>query len=128
MQILFKCRKCRKVLFSEKEACNSHGEYLSSDETKLEMCSSPDVYYLKEETFPLWMKDQVAEGNWMKGKLFCPVCNYRIGSFNFVCGSKCHCGLCVLPPLHVVSHKLDREIKTLSHVPESYLEIENQSS
>ncbi|GFS38783.1 uncharacterized protein NPIL_616991 [Nephila pilipes] len=128
MQILFKCRKCRNVLFSEKEACNSHGGSLSANETELEVCDSSNVYYLKEETLPPWMRGQVDEANWMKGKLFCPSCNCRIGSFNFVCGSKCHCGLGVLPPLHVVSHKLDRELKVFSHVPELNLEIQNKSS
>ncbi|GIY62085.1 uncharacterized protein CDAR_179431 [Caerostris darwini] len=124
IQIMFKCRKCRKILFSEKEACNSHGESLISNET--ETCNPiSEVYYLREDVLLPWMKDQVNSGNWMKGKLFCPHCNCRIGSFNFVGGSKCHCGLSVLPSLHVVSHKLDRECKKHSNATVAQIETES---
>ncbi|GBN77797.1 hypothetical protein AVEN_59588-1 [Araneus ventricosus] len=115
------------MLFSEKEACTPHGQSPTIYDSTLENCSSAsDVCYLREDILLSWMKDQVDTGNWMKGKLFCPSCNCRIGSFNFVGGSKCNCGLSVLPSLHVVAHKLDREIKIASHVPPQESKTEMQ--
>ncbi|KAG7160581.1 E3 ubiquitin-protein ligase RNF180-like [Homarus americanus] len=35
--------------------------------------------------------------SWTKGKIHCPGCQARIGSFNFVSGSQCACGSHVLP-------------------------------
>lgn len=111
-KVMFKCRKCRNNLFSELEACDSHSEAIAIDEKDLPPCvPAANVYYLREDTLPEWARGQVQEGNWTKGKLFCPKCNCRIGSYDFVGGTKCLCGEFVLPPLHVTSNKLDRQIK-----------------
>ncbi|GBM15325.1 hypothetical protein AVEN_210952-1 [Araneus ventricosus] len=113
MKVKYKCRKCRHILFSEKEACNAHGISFSMqpNETKfLETCKqNAEICYIKDDEFLPWMKEQVETADWMRGKLFCPTCSSRVGSFDFVGGSKCQCGLHVLPSLHVVSSKIDRE-------------------
>ncbi|KAJ9580748.1 hypothetical protein L9F63_024074, partial [Diploptera punctata] len=44
---------------------------------------------------------------WQKGRLNCPKCRGRVGSFDFVSGLKCDCGKHVLPPVHVVRSKVD---------------------
>ncbi|KFM67812.1 E3 ubiquitin-protein ligase RNF180, partial [Stegodyphus mimosarum] len=109
-KIIFKCRRCRHFLFSHNQISDSHGEMLFSNERPSKSCNPiASVFYLKEESIPSWLKNQVDEGNWTKGKLFCPTCKCRIGSFDFVSGSKCSCGIHVLPSLHVVSCKLDCE-------------------
>ncbi|GIY75328.1 uncharacterized protein CDAR_515051 [Caerostris darwini] len=64
---------------------------------------------MKEDSFLPWIREQINAGDWMKGKLHCPVCKTRLGSYNFVNGAKCQCGLHVLPSLHVTSAKIDRQ-------------------
>lgn len=43
----------------------------------------------------------------------CPKCNGRLGSFDFVSGTKCPCGQYVLPAVHVVNGKIDWENQTV---------------
>jgi len=45
--------------------------------------------------------------DWQKGKLSCPNCNLRVGSFDFVGGMKCPCKKYVLPQIHLVKSKVD---------------------
>lgn len=47
------------------------------------------------------------QGDWQKGKLSCPNCNLRVGSFDFICGMKCPCKKFVLPQIHMVKSKVD---------------------
>lgn len=47
------------------------------------------------------------QGNWLKGKLICPNCNLRVGSFDFVSGMKCLCKKYLLPQIHLVKSKVD---------------------
>ncbi len=109
---IYKCRKCRHFLLADNQVSNCHGYPISSDENDSKSCSPvSNVWYLTEDRIPAWMKNQVDDGNWTKGKLFCPTCQCRIGSYDFVSGAKCSCGSHVLPPLHVVSSKLDCESK-----------------
>lgn len=107
-KMTFKCRKCRHLLFSNNEICDSHGNPLEYNKNKPQICNPPtDVWYLREDLIPFWIKDQVDNSNWTKGKLYCGTCKSRIGSFDFISGSKCYCGSSVLPALHVVSSKVD---------------------
>ncbi|KAG8174644.1 hypothetical protein JTE90_001300 [Oedothorax gibbosus] len=111
-RVMFKCRKCRKTLFSEREACDPHSEPIAVDENQVPPCAPiAQVYFLREDTLPDWAREQVDAGDWQKGKLFCPHCQCRIGSFDFVGGAKCQCGEKVLPSLHVSSNKLDRQLR-----------------
>lgn len=47
------------------------------------------------------------QAGWTKGRLNCPNCEARVGSFDFVSQSTCACGLSVLPAVHVVKSKVD---------------------
>lgn len=114
---IFKCRKCRHFLFADNQLLDSHGKPVSSEESSLVACTPiSNVMFLREDFIPTWLKNQVNVGGWTKGKVFCPTCNCRIGSFDFVCGTKCKCGSSVLPAIHVVSCKLDSESKQRTHV------------
>lgn len=109
-----KCRKCRHLIFDDKQVCNSHGDSLSFTDNSPEMCNPiANVWYIREDLIPTWLKQQVDDADWTKGKIFCPTCKCRIGSFDFVSGSKCQCGSHVLPSLHLVISKLDCENKNL---------------
>jgi hypothetical protein len=68
---------------------------------------STDVWYVPEDKMPAWMKTGLESWNWTKGKIHCPKCEARVGSFNFVSGMKCTCGSHLLPPIHIVKSKVD---------------------
>ncbi|KAJ2946760.1 hypothetical protein O0L34_g12824 [Tuta absoluta] len=51
-----------------------------------------------------WMKGVTNEAN---GKLHCPKCNTKIGSFSWVMGCKCPCGQKVAPAFYLVPSKVE---------------------
>lgn len=52
-----------------------------------------------------WMKDAVA--NNAEGKLYCPSCKAKIGSFNWLMASRCPCGVQVSPSFYLVPSKIE---------------------
>lgn len=51
-----------------------------------------------------WMKD-VAHG--VEGKLYCPSCKSKIGSYNWTMASRCPCGAQVSPSFYLVPSKIE---------------------
>ncbi|XP_071544066.1 uncharacterized protein [Panulirus ornatus] len=111
------CRKCRRLLLSKDEFCilDAHGqEYhdavgITKEESR-SGCSSVEEHnclYLSEDSFPDYILTAVNESSWTKGKIHCPGCGGRLGSFNFVSGSQCACGSHVLPQVHLLRSKVD---------------------
>jgi len=104
-----RCQKCRYHLLDSSDVVDSHGvgfDPTSGPPSPSNSCST-DVWYIPENKMPDWMKSNVESGDWVKGKMTCPKCQARIGSYNFVSGMKCTCGLAVLPPIHIVKSKVD---------------------
>lgn len=65
----------------------------------LEFCNK--FYFIE----PLaWMKDVI---NSVEGKLYCPTCKTKLGSFNWIMASKCVCGAQVFPSFYLVPSKID---------------------
>lgn len=110
---LFKCRKCRFFLFDSCCVINYKGSEQALSVHHLTISSSPccldsaSVWYIREDQPPEWVAELINQGNWLKGKLFCPKCTGRLGSFDFVSGSKCSCSLHVLPAIRIVKTKVD---------------------
>lgn len=104
----FKCQKCRKELFGGEFVLTNHSEPWTESHTNV--CSAKQfVWYLKDEVLETWLQAQIDAGGWIKGKLHCPFCSLRIGSYDFVSGRQCDCGSHVLPPIHIVKSKVDHE-------------------
>ncbi|KAK4298736.1 hypothetical protein Pmani_028940 [Petrolisthes manimaculis] len=126
------CRKCRTILLhpnnnnnndnnSTIHVIDAHGEQyqhhntdvseeggaLFSPEDVCESVRQHNCLYIDEEHYPDFILDAVNESGWTKGKLHCPGCKCRLGSYNFVCGSRCVCGVCILPQLHLLHSKID---------------------
>jgi hypothetical protein len=109
--IQFKCRKCRQLLFSDKELVTNHGNIYSKE--CLDLCSNESkVWYLSEQSLSDWVLKQLNAFDWIKGKIICPntECNSRIGSFNFINGVKCCCDSYELPNIHIVKSKVDQQL------------------
>ncbi|GJQ84270.1 hypothetical protein Trydic_g2934 [Trypoxylus dichotomus] len=106
-----KCKKCRHVLFDEKDIraalINAHSDILT-EEPLSEDCSSIDeLICLSEDNLPDWVISSIQENNWSKAKINCKHCSARLGSFDFISGAKCACRRFILPPVHLIKSKID---------------------
>ncbi|XP_076163789.1 E3 ubiquitin-protein ligase RNF180-like isoform X2 [Ptiloglossa arizonensis] len=63
--------------------------------------------YVSVEDMPEWIKYTVNRESWTRGRLHCPYCNNRIGSFNFVNEMKCDCGKYITLPVRITNSKVD---------------------
>lgn len=63
--------------------------------------------YMTMENVPMWIQKIIDQNSWTKGKLNCPFCNVRIGSFNLMVETKCNCGTYVVSPIKLIQSKLD---------------------
>lgn len=115
-----RCQKCRNLLFADNKLCDGHGKQITYyNRSESQNCtSSNNVFYIREETLPSWVKTQIDNYKWIKGKLYCQTCRHRIGAFDFVSGVKCECGSSVLPAVHVVSSKIDYQFAVSVATPE----------
>ncbi|XP_077484154.1 E3 ubiquitin-protein ligase RNF180-like [Amblyomma americanum] len=106
----FRCKKCRRSLFSSSHMVSSHGEPWSGHVGFTCPINRVDtVWYVRDENLPDWLLAQLDNGEWVKGKLYCPSCTARLGSFDFVTGAKCDCDEFVLPPIHISKSRIDCE-------------------
>ncbi|XP_066143713.1 dual specificity protein phosphatase MPK-4-like [Euwallacea fornicatus] len=87
---VYRCRKCRRILASE---CN-----LIVHQDKGSKCTK--TFFLEPI---VWMN--VAQNT--EGKLHCPKCENKVGSFSWVMGCQCPCGTKVAPAFYLVPSKVD---------------------
>jgi len=115
MNLFLKCKKCRCVLI-EHTLCpilNCHGDEANFETTRVENCKDTiDAFYFQETGLPEWILHKLNEADWSKGKLMCPKCFARLGSFDFVSGKKCQCMRVIVPPVHIVKSKVDYHLIT----------------
>ncbi|VDQ00463.1 unnamed protein product [Trichobilharzia regenti] len=128
----FKCKKCRRVLFNSNQlrAHQKPGKTpnINFSNSSLKSSTRGDVDDVaqvssvlisgitlndspvqcdKDELFcdPLdWTQQFTSE---VEGKLYCPGCNTKVGSFNW-CGEPCVCGTWVVPAFHFIRNHIDR--------------------
>lgn len=92
---VYRCKKCRRVLASESNLITH------KDKASGEGVCCTKTYFLE----PLsWMSNitQITQG-----KLHCPKCNVKIGSFSWVMGCQCPCGCQVAPAFYLIPSKVD---------------------
>ncbi|KAK7865234.1 hypothetical protein R5R35_012361 [Gryllus longicercus] len=105
--MILKCRKCRKIVLEPPQiVVSAHGKIVNDEEECLSVLQN-SLWYLLDDTVPKWISLAVEKDNWTRGKLSCPHCKARLGSFDFVSGSKCHCQKYILPSVHIVKEKVD---------------------
>lgn len=87
---VYRCKKCRRVVATESN--------LLIHKDKDEDCKM--TYFVE----PLqWMN--VAQTP--QGKLYCPKCDNKLGSFSWVMGTQCPCGVQVAPAFYLKPSKID---------------------
>ncbi|XP_076632138.1 E3 ubiquitin-protein ligase RNF180-like [Colletes latitarsis] len=105
-----KCKHCRKDLFNKKsmQLLTSHNEIKQNVmDVGCATNDSESSSYLSTENMPEWIECIINKESWTKGRLYCPHCNNRIGSFNFVHEMKCDCGKCITPAIRITNSKVD---------------------
>lgn len=136
-----KCKRCRKVLFTEETTplLTAHGEVRTGPTHTRCGTGAPEYcLYISEENVPEWIRETIDkvrvsyrvetcfyfplvsisfQDYWIKGKLHCPHCHSRLGSFDFVNQTKCDCGESLPPPIRIIHCKVDRLSDTGSNLP-----------
>ncbi|KAI0230981.1 Dual specificity protein phosphatase 12 [Lamellibrachia satsuma] len=112
--VMYKCRKCRRPLFREgvimchpvgrgREAFHWKGSTIrhSYDDESSELAACTGTLF----TEPIqWMEKSILS---VEGKLSCPKCQAKLGSFNWA-GERCPCGRWITPSFHILSGKVDK--------------------
>lgn len=103
-----RCRHCCKSLFKgDSILFNAHHEVKQRATDVGCQADESDCSYMIPENVPDIFMDAIDQGSWTKGKLHCPYCKSRLGSFNFVNELKCCCDKYVKPPIRMVNSKVD---------------------
>lgn len=99
-----KCKQCRNIIVTQGSdvIVTSHGNNIENNG-----CGNDPVWYVDDDKAPKWILDKVTDGDWQKGRLNCPNCDARIGSFDFTSGMRCPCQKCVLPGIKLIKSKVD---------------------
>ncbi|XP_050308982.1 dual specificity protein phosphatase MPK-4 [Anthonomus grandis grandis] len=87
---VYRCKKCRRVLASENN--------LIVHQENGKKCIK--TYFLEPIS---WM--DVTQT--LQGKLHCPKCKHKVGSFSWIMGCQCPCGVQVAPAFYLVPSKVD---------------------
>jgi dual specificity phosphatase 12 len=134
---VYRCRKCRRILASKSNLIThkpkdvqlqdmSHSSPLARQRSTLETSEVENCNPIDEITegvleTTLNEKPQICTKtffvepiSWMKditynceGKLYCPSCKAKIGSFNWIMASKCPCGAQVSPSFYLIPSKVE---------------------
>ncbi|XP_072034703.1 uncharacterized protein [Amphiura filiformis] len=94
----FKCRRCRVYLFGDDSILTASDDGTASF-----------VWYLKEESHPDWIQHAIIEAQWTKGKLNCPKCHGRLGSFDFITPNKTQLSEAVFSSIQIIKNRVDCE-------------------
>lgn len=93
---VYRCKKCRRILASTSNLLTHYDRNVSVSKA---VCQQ--TYFIE----PLaWMKNVT---HVTQGKLHCPKCGVKLGSFSWIMGSQCPCGCQVAPAFYLVPSKVD---------------------
>lgn len=87
---VYRCKKCRRVLASESN--------LIIHKDKGENCTK--TFFIEPIA---WMNVTYS----IEGKLLCPKCTSKLGSFSWIMGCQCPCGVKVAPAFYLIPSKVD---------------------
>ncbi|XP_070536735.1 uncharacterized protein [Ptychodera flava] len=99
----YRCRKCRQFLFDDRCVAPSHGALGPCGERST-------LWYLNDENddfLPSWIQKQINQGSWTKGKILCPKCKGRLGSYDFIAVNMCSCGESNTPNIQICKSRVD---------------------
>lgn len=105
-----KCKRCRRNLSNNEFILlfTSHNEVKKNPmDVGCEANDSESCSYISMEKMPKWIEHAINQESWTKGRLHCPNCNNRIGTFNFINELKCNCSKFITLPVKITNSKVD---------------------
>ncbi|XP_077986229.1 dual specificity protein phosphatase 12-like [Glandiceps talaboti] len=106
-QVVYKCKMCRRAVFrgssviKHKTGCGPRMFKFKSGKSRTPVEITCTSLFIEPVT---WMEPVLA--GYLAGKLFCPKCNARLGSFNWG-GDQCSCAAWVTPSFQIHRSKVD---------------------
>ncbi|XP_076654009.1 dual specificity protein phosphatase MPK-4 isoform X1 [Halictus rubicundus] len=122
---VYRCKKCRRIVASASNILphvpkeKQIWRHISTKRTSKQSKAMPEPSELmkKDEQQPVefctkilfiepmaWMPDITHN---VEGKLSCPKCSTKLGSFSWIAGSQCPCGSKIAPAFYLVPSKVD---------------------
>ncbi|XP_050579184.1 dual specificity protein phosphatase MPK-4 isoform X2 [Bombus affinis] len=116
---VYRCKKCRRIIASASNILphmpneRQIWRHISTRKTSRELLEPLQKREQQPAEFctkilfvePLaWMPDITHN---VEGKLNCPKCNTKLGSFSWIAGSQCPCGSKIAPAFYLVPSKVD---------------------
>ncbi|XP_012175943.1 dual specificity protein phosphatase MPK-4 isoform X2 [Bombus terrestris] len=116
---VYRCKKCRRIIASASNILphmpneRQIWRHISTRKTSRELLEPLQKREQQPTEFctkilfvePLaWMPDITHN---VEGKLNCPKCNTKLGSFSWIAGSQCPCGSKIAPAFYLVPSKVD---------------------
>ena len=71
-------------------------------------CLPETQFFVDENEAPPWIQQAIVQGQYIKGKLNCPLCHGRVGAFDFVSHIPCRCGQHSIPHVRILSDRVDK--------------------
>ncbi|KAK7580511.1 hypothetical protein V9T40_001140 [Parthenolecanium corni] len=107
---VYRCKNCRRIVaaandllpHTKNEKLSWKDNKWSADYSGLDLCSS--TYFIE----PLTWINSITQSE--SGKITCPKCKAKLGSYNWVMGSQCSCGARVSPSFYLVPSKVDYSV------------------
>lgn len=92
-------KRYEKMLKQQNNVQKLEGDLLNKEGKNLEMCTK--IYFIE----PLaWMPNI---SHTVEGKLNCPKCKSKLGSFSWIAGCQCPCGSKIAPAFYLIPSKVD---------------------
>lgn len=131
VDIIFKCKKCRQPLFKKSSFIihtegpggmafdwrGSAAQDSAGDTTPRKICEK-SIFIKPVE----WMKESIVSS---QGKLSCPKCNSKLGSFVWH-GERCSCGEWIVPAFHIQTSKVD-ECKPILNINKPPKDVQSEN-
>ncbi|XP_042242891.1 dual specificity protein phosphatase MPK-4-like isoform X2 [Homarus americanus] len=106
--VAYKCRTCRSPLINQDFILpHCHGETPVWSDSKWSGAAN-NLHTCDEGIFTLpisWMKEVTST---LQGKLFCPKCQAKVGTYNWCAGCDCPCGAKIIPGFYFIPSKIDK--------------------
>ncbi|XP_048763382.2 E3 ubiquitin-protein ligase RNF180-like [Ostrea edulis] len=105
----YRCRKCSYYLFTDDCIITEHGQKDEVCPATVKSLATQWFLNYEDQSTPQWVSEVIREGFLgIKGKLCCPKCQGRIGSFDLPARKLCPCEQFMLPAVHVLCSRVDK--------------------
>ncbi|XP_023720741.1 dual specificity protein phosphatase MPK-4 isoform X1 [Cryptotermes secundus] len=106
--LVYRCRKCRRIVASasnllphipKERPSWTDKKWSTEDREAMMLCS--ETYFVE----PLAWMSSVTQS--LQGKIHCPKCKSKLGSFSWIMGCQCPCGSKISPAFYLVPSKVE---------------------